>query len=245
MSFSISTRHLKCISGYEQAKAVWDSAMPWKHEDATWRPLAERRARHKRLVKVVHGGVEGYACVLYSTALVTYYADGTVILQNYDSISSRAFTRYVHPPLCSMGIKANLSYWSVVTDEGTHYYSDHGPIHLARTKSGNWRLLSKLEPRKEWISVTPKIRAVNRQLKAYETWLEMTTRLTGVPPMRKLWGSLSRDDIQQILAAQPEAFMKARDFGVSIDHIKIRAHELTGARFVRPVPFIQPIKVPA
>lgn len=245
MSFSISTYYLKCISSYEQAKAAWDSATPWKNENATWRPLAERRARHKRLEKIAHNGIEGYACVLYHTALVTYLADGTVILRNYNSISSRAFTHYIHPPLCSMSVKADLSYWSVVTDEGTAYYSDRGSIHLARTRSGNWRLLSRLDPRREWVNDTPRIRAVNKQLKTYETWLETTRRLTDVYPITETWGSLSRDDIRQILAAQPEAFVRARDCGLPLDHIRNRAHELTGARVIRQVPFTQPIKAPA
>lgn len=245
MSFSISTRHLKCISGYEQAKAVWDSAMPWKNEDATWRPLAERRARHKRLEKITHNDIEGYACVLFHTALVTYLADGTVILRNYNSISSRAFTHYTHPPLCGMRVKAGFSYWSVATDKGTAHYSDLGSIHLARTRSGNWRLLNRLDPRREWVNDTPRIRAVNKQLKTYETWLETTRRLTDARPITKIWESLSRDDIQQILAAQPEAFVKARNCGISLNRIRNHAHELTGARTIRQVPFTQPIKVPA
>lgn len=245
MSWSISTNGLEIIDSYKRAKEIWDTTEPWKNENGSWRPLAERRARHKRLEKVTHAGIDGYACVLYHTALVTYYADGSVDLQTHESVSSRAFTDYVHPPLCSMHHTKGLSYWTVMTDKGPCYYhQSRQPLHLTRTRAGNWRLLDKIEPRREWVNITPKIRETNKRLKVYETWAEMTARLSGHRP-RRSFSLLLSDEINQLLAGKPEAFMKAYDLGYRIEDIKHRAHELTGARVIRPVPFTQPPKVPA
>lgn len=245
MSWSISTSGLKIIDSYERAKEIWDTTEPWKNEDKSWRPLAERRARHKRLEKVTRAGIDGYACVLCHTALVTYYADSSVDLQTYDSMSSRVFTSYVEPPLCSMHHMKGLSYWTVMTDKGPCYYhQSREPIHLTRTRTGNWRLLNKIEPRREWVSITPKVREVNKRLKVYETWAEMTERLSGHRSGYS-FSLLFNDEINQLLAGKPEAFVKAYDLGYKVEDIKHRAYELTGAKVIRSVPFTQPPKVPA
>lgn len=235
MTFSISTRTLACINSFEQAREFWNKTTPWRDQCKSWRPLDNRRAYHKRLVKISEEGLEGYECVLYRTALVTYYADGTIALQTHESVSSGMFARHVCPPQCSMLNHAGRTYWCVTTDGGREYYTQNRiPLNLARTESGNWLLLNEPEPREEWVSNLALVRKVNRQLQAYETYYAVTSRLYGMPRTGLM---PSRTDIPGFLDQRPETFTHAFADGVTPDSLRRIAHEVTGARYKQLAPF--------
>lgn len=232
MSFQISTHRLKNVHSFEQAQDVWNAAIPWKNESESWRPLDGRRMRHKRLVKI-NGG---YECVLYSTPLVTYFADGSVDLLTHGSNSSLDFVRCVAPPGCRMIRHAGNVYWVVTTDEGDRYYTqDRGPLDLTRTQAGNWRLRGSPTPRWELVTDPAKARLVNQRLKPFKTFLEVTSKLNGPPPFS--FSPPYEHKIRKILNQQPEAFHEAYTHGWKFDDVRDRAYSLTGATTRCKAPF--------
>lgn len=234
MTWSISTINLKSVHSFEQAQNVWTKAPPWKNHPSAWRPLDGPRMPHKRLVFVRNNGVEGYECTLYETALVTYYADGSVALRTHGSVSSGMFTDCVRPPGCSLIRHVGDVYWKVTTDAGEHYYAQHrDPLRLTRTDAGNWLLRGEPAHRSEWISNPAKVREVGRQIKPYKDWFDTTSRLLGIQPQR-VWLP-GDDDVRKILAQQPSAFRKAFEQGVTPETIRTLAYKITGAKTVQPV----------
>lgn len=80
--FGISTNHIRSIDTYDEAKRRYESIKPIRGNLLDIRPLGKRRAHHMRIQKNAVDGMEVYECVLYSTACVTWYPDGKVLLRD-------------------------------------------------------------------------------------------------------------------------------------------------------------------
>lgn len=88
MGFGINGNDLHLIRSYERAKQTYDSITPIRGTNNV-RPIGDRRKHHQRIeiAKRNGAGAAGLACVLYSTACVTYYEDGTIHLAHGGYIS--------------------------------------------------------------------------------------------------------------------------------------------------------------
>lgn len=99
MSFGIDGRDLPLLRSYARAKQAYDSITPIR--GTTTRPLGDRRKHHQRIREAPRNaaGAAGVACVLYHTACVTYYEDGTIHLQHggYISQSTCTFIERIAP----------------------------------------------------------------------------------------------------------------------------------------------------
>ena len=172
----ISTRGLACINSLAQAAKVWDAAKPWRNEHASFRLLDGPRMHHKRIVKLSEG--KGYECVLFSTPMVTYLADGSVKLRCDDRKSSSAFAWCVAPNGCRPVSHKGCMFWRVATDNGDCYYEEgKEALHLRPTAAGNWELVNKAAPQTEW-AFDRKLGAQARKLVApYTLWYTISQRL--------------------------------------------------------------------
>jgi hypothetical protein len=100
MGFGINGNDLPFIHTYGRAKQVYDAITPIRGSNNV-RPLGDRRKQHQRIevAKRNGAGAAGIACVLYNTACVTYYEDGTLHLAHggYISQSTCTFINRIAP----------------------------------------------------------------------------------------------------------------------------------------------------
>jgi hypothetical protein len=78
--FSVNVNDVPCLSSYRQAKIHHDSIKPIRGR--TLRPIGDRRKQHMTIEETQHEGVNGIACVLYNTKVVTYFEDGRIRLDS-------------------------------------------------------------------------------------------------------------------------------------------------------------------
>ena len=241
MSWAISTHGIECIDCLNQAAKVWDNAKPWRSEDISWRPLDNPRMRHKRIVKLSDD--HGYECVLYKTPLVTYLADGSVLLRCHNSQSSQSFAHCVAPQGCAPLSHKGCMYWKVHTDHGDHYYLEgRTPLHLEKTTKGNWKLSSAAAELTEQAFDARKGAAARKIFKTYNTWYEISQRMgvnPGLKPCRyPHFKETTRLHLNALhmTPADPEVFVAAAPFLGAPDNARQLAYAHFGAVYQRTVP---------
>jgi len=95
MGFGINGNDLPLLRNYGRAKQVYDAITPIRGT-SNLRPLGDRRKQHQRIEVAPRNGAgaAGIACVLYRTACVTYYEDGTMHLA-HDGYISQNTCRFI------------------------------------------------------------------------------------------------------------------------------------------------------
>lgn len=238
MSWSISTRNISRISNFDSARLAWERAVPWKNRPESWRQLGERRAHHKRIVKL--NDDRGYECVLFNTPVVTYWADGSVTLRTYDTQSTQAFAWCVKPTGCMPASTRSRMFWNVKTDDGDRYYQPATEaLHLKPTPAGNWLLTTEPAKHFEQKYDPKKGAAVRKTLKAYTTWFAAAQRLGAHIKVSDPWsrtiGRVARhpkDNFQN-----PESFIQiAQDLGPP-ESIRGAMYQLELAHYNVPAPY--------
>jgi len=148
------------------AGVYWNDARPWKNELTSWRPLAERRATHKRIVRV--DGGDAYQCVLYSTPVVTYHRNGDIELRTHNSNSSKMFAWVVRPQGLSIESANSKMYWGFPSQEGDRYIREGpGPLKLEYVGTNQYNLLTVPAEDKEWVLDRKAAAAVRKKLSHY------------------------------------------------------------------------------
>lgn len=242
MGWAISTYSMTSIHSFESAKKHWETMVPWRNQHASWRQLDGRKQPHKHLVKL-HDD-KGYECVLFSTPLVTYFADGSVKLASHGSMSSHAFAWMCRPNACSptTGVNGTM-FWNVSTDEGEMYYHPRGnDLLLHPTDRGKWRLDITTEPKRFYkMQYDPKLGAeVRKKLKPFTQWAELTIRLLGRRYSTQ-WHYDATAHAARFLENpfDTEHYPGALDFWGSPAALLKDAYLATGARYSVPIPFTE------
>ena len=233
------TDDISSIHSYEQAVKTWDSAEEWKNELSSWRPLAGKRMPHKRIVKQTDGG---YACVLYSTAMVTYYPDEVVLACDNRSMSHGFSNR-----VCPSGMRPTSNghgsgmFWQVETDEGTRFYRQgRERLRLKKTSGVRWKLMNEPATDMEWV-YDPKLGAAARKLlKPYDTWYAMTKRLgVNLPSGTEFVPAYHQRAVIKLLEA-PDDVARIAEMAQTIglpEHARAAAYLHLGARSQVAAPF--------
>lgn len=237
MSWSINTRDLVRMHSFATAKKHWEGQKEWRNEHTSWRPLSNRRATHKRIIKL--HDERGYECVLYNTALVTYFADGSIALKTHDTRSSVDFAYCVAPQGCNPLSHKGRMFWQVSTDDGVRFYAEgDNPLLLKPTERDNWHLTTQPTGHMQWVYDRKKGAEVQKMLRPYADWYRLTDRLDGLP--RNYWPNVIHPrtnnvfEIQNMLATN--SFMPlALAYGPP-DWIRPVLYEAHGARYKAPVP---------
>ena len=235
--WSISTRELTGVHSLKRAASVWSEATPWKTKDPYWRPLGGRQALHKRIVKLRDD--QGYDCVLYDVALVSYRTDGSVVMKAHDSTSSQLFAHYMAPQGCTPVSHHGKMYWQVMTPAGHQYYRPANNLYLAPTAPGVWEAVGNIPEMPTEIVHDRKLGATARKLiKPYVDWLAITERLTGHIAQEK-WHQPDTADVAYLLAQNDdvEFFPKLAEDGGSAKAVREVAYNLMGANKKTPVPY--------
>lgn len=241
MAFCISTTDMACIGCLADAARHWGTKTPWKNRDETSRQLGSRRAFHKRLVKQSLGHTPlNYQCVLYNTAVVTYFINGNVALRCHDSNSTKAFSWCVRPSGCQPVSNRGRMFWQVETDDGPCYYrEDKEPLLLQPTAKGNWLLISKPAIEHEWQHDRKKAVQVRKQLKPYILWYNITKRLNALPPRQPRSYGVNVDIVAALLA-HTNTELSYNTVATIIgppEEILPTAYKLAGANFKTSVPY--------
>ena len=237
---TISAWGIPRISNLAEAAKHWADQKPWRNEHTNWRQLEGRRATHKRIVKLSDD--RGYEMVLHNTPVVTYYADGNLALQTYDSASTIAFAWKVRPAGFDVEPAQGAMYWGVPTEGGVKYVRPkHTTLHLVLVRPGVYQISSPVVEDFEWKLDPKKAAAVRKKLSHYDRWQKLTTRLTGANVFYK---QVSKRELQYLLddPTNPELFS-----GLNLDHPRMLcpppvinflrdAYLLEGARYQVPVP---------
>ena len=193
--YGINSNRLNPIRNFAEAKAYYENTSPIRGyiKDLYGVPLHKKRERHNvyRLVRKSnryeesHG--ESYACRLYETDIITWHADGTVMLDvTYFSQTTREFARF-YMPHYGVAIYPHEGR-HVVRDDVGHYKASTKPVRLIKV-GAVWRVdasTAKIETRP--VLDKSKAAAVRKELRPfmqyvktmralgpihYKTWLEM------------------------------------------------------------------------
>ncbi len=234
MAWGMNLSGMSTIRSFTQAQAHWAGEKPWRENHASWRPLQNRRKEHVRLVKLDEE--TGYECVLYSTPMVTYYANGDVKVVGHDSVASRDFAWYTTPSGISPVSANGKMYWQVDTPDGTRYYRDTKYLTLTPALNGRWQLLNKpLEETEKRLDLK-KAAAVRKLLSHYDKWEQLTSKLTG----RRIYARYRpQNEVIRLLAdpTNPELFNELHDALGFTSGFKDLAYELAGAYNETVVPY--------
>jgi len=228
--WQISTQDIPRVSDFATAERLWNEAKPWRNEQTSWRQLAERRAKHKRIVQI--NGGDGYQLVLYSTPMVTYYKDGRVELRTYDSASTQMFAWRVRPEGTQVHSVGSTMYWEFDDPDGARFVREgRGPLCLEPAGINRYRLTTVPAQDYEWGLDRKAAAAVRKKLGHYKRWFEVTERLQGIRPCV----SVHRANVRQILddPENPEAFNLHFGPAQNLYHL---AYKIEGARYEVPVP---------
>ncbi len=230
MSWQISTNDIPRVLDFATAERLWNEAKPWRNELTSWRQLAERRATHKRIVRINEG--DGYQLILYSTPIVTYHKDGRVELHTFDSSSTQQFAWRVRPEGTQVHSVGGTMFWKFDDPDGPRFVREgKGPLCLEPAGSNQYRLATAPAQDFEWELDRKAAAVVRKKLSHYKKWYDITARLHGGAHRP----NSTRHAIQEILAApeNPENFRL--DFG-PVQGLYQLAYEIEGARYKVPVP---------
>lgn len=228
MVWSINLSGASNIRSFKIAQEHWAGIKGWKNKPASWRPLHTRRKQHVRLNRL--NDEAGYECVLHSTPMVTYYANGDVKLIGHNSVSSREFAWRTTPAGVTPVSNNGYMYWKVDTPDGVRYYRDQTYLMLTPAFNGRWQLLNEPVEETEKTLNLKKAAAVRKLLSYYDKWEKLTERLTGAYAyMHPTYPD--RKDIRALLASpeDPELFARLRERIGSVDEFRNIAYELMGA----------------
>jgi hypothetical protein len=234
MGYSISTHSLKRISNFAEAEAFWAVAKPWRSQPESWRPLGERRARHKRIVRINDG--DGYRLMLFQTPVVTYFKNGDINLQTYNSASTQDFAWYMKPTGMKPHSMRGVMYWEFPSQEGPRFVRQgNDPLALAYVGTGQYQLTAKPAVDYEWVLDRKKAAATRKQLSHYKHWYDITSRLMGHNIRREVLAS----EITALLhnSDNMDFFADTGTYWGPAEGMYLRAYELTGARTRVPVPY--------
>lgn len=224
MAWGMNLSGTKNVRSYAQARAHWAGEQPWRNELTSWRPLQDKRKKHVRLVRLDEGG-GGYACVLYQTPMVTYYANGDIKLIGHSSAASHSFAWYTSPAGVNPVSANGYMYWQVDTPDGMRYYRGKD-LRLTPAPTRGWQLLNNPVEETEKTLNLKRAAAVRKLLSHYDKWEQLTSRLAGDR------GYLTqRTSVQALLndPQNPKLFAKLHDSLGPAAGLRETAYALMGA----------------
>ena len=180
MGFGIDGRDLPLMRSYKRAKEQYDSITPIRGSN-NFRPLGDRRKHHhQRIIEVAPrngAGAAGIACVLYRTACVTYYEDGTIHLNHggYTSQSTCTFINRISPV---SGVRMDKQRdCLVVLINGGEYKCGKDGLWLKQIGMGGYVPIDPV-PFKITLANRAAMREVKKQYKPFMTYAIGLAKLT-------------------------------------------------------------------
>lgn len=179
MAWGVNLSGMQSLHSYEACKNYFEKyERPNGSKWEVWqRPLDGKTKHHIRLEKhdsIPSGAEPTYHCVLYQTAVTTYYSNGQVKVYHDQRQATREFMRSTLP----RGI-APYGTWHVQVDtpEGTHWYMLSQAMMFEPAGSGKWKIMGTPMRRKKTLVDKPAAALVRKKLKPFFEWAHMTNKI--------------------------------------------------------------------
>lgn len=167
------------LANYNEAFHKWESTKPIRGRGVDVRPLGNRRQADQYKIELLPEG--GVACVLYKTAVVTFYEDGDIRIKN-DDWNSVSTCNFIDEVLWGVTSRIYNNDLYVRTKQGEFALGDEG-IWLRMNAEGNLEVKTdKLPPKYVHAIDRKKANNVRAQYKPFLDYVSRMSRLKGNDP---------------------------------------------------------------
>lgn len=167
------------LSNYKEAVHKWESTKPIRGRDTDVRPLGHRRSADQYKIEVLPEG--GVACVLYNTAVVTFYEDGDIRIKN-DEWNSVSTCNFIDEVLWGLRSRIYNNDLYVGTTKGEFALGKEG-LWLRMNEQGSFEVkVDKLLPRYVHAIDRKKANIVRAKYKPFFDYASRMCRLKGNDP---------------------------------------------------------------
>jgi hypothetical protein len=167
------------LTNYNEAFHKWESTKPIRGRGEDVRPLGNRRQADQYKIELLPEG--GVACVLYKTAVVTFFEDGDVRIMN-DDWNSVSTCNFIDEVLYSVSSRIYNNDLYVRTYQGEFALGAEG-IWLRMNAQGDLEVKTdKLAPRYVHAIDRKKANNVRAQYKPFLDYVSRMSRLKGNDP---------------------------------------------------------------
>jgi len=164
---------IHALANYNEAIHKWENTKPIRGRGVDVRPLGNRRQADQYKIEVLPEG--GVACVLYNTAVVTFFTDGDIRIKN-DDWNSVSTCNFIDEILCGSGVRSRIynNDLYIKTIQGEFALGGEG-IWLRMNGQGNLEVKTdKLEPK--YVHAIDRKKANNVRAK-YKPFLDYASRM--------------------------------------------------------------------
>jgi hypothetical protein len=167
------------LANYNEAFHKWESTKPIRGRGVDVRPLGNRRQADQYSIEVLPEG--GVACVLYKTAVVTFFEDGDIRIKN-DLWNSVSTCNFIDEVLWGVTSRIYNNDLYVRTKQGEFALGSEG-IWLRTNREGNLEVKTeKLEAKFVHAIDRKKANIVRAQYKPFFDYASRMCRLKGNDP---------------------------------------------------------------
>lgn len=169
------------LANYNEAIHKWENTKPIRGRGVDVRPLGNRRQADQYKIEVLPEG--GVACVLYNTAVVTFFTDGDIRIKN-DDWNSVSTCNFIDEILCGSGVSSRIynNDLYVRTEQGEFALGGEG-IWLRMAEKGTLKVKSeRLKPKYVHAIDRKKANNVRAQYKPFTDYASRMCRLKGNDP---------------------------------------------------------------
>jgi hypothetical protein len=167
------------LANYNEAFHKWESTKPIRGRGVEVRPLGNRRQADQYKIELLPEG--GVACVLYKTAVVTFFTDGDIRIKN-DDWNSVSTCNFIDEVLWGLRSRIYNNDLYVGTGQGEFALGREG-LWLRMNDKGNLEVKTdKLEPKYVHAIDRKKANNVRAQYKPFLDYVSRMSRLKGNDP---------------------------------------------------------------
>ncbi len=170
---------IHALTNYNEAFHKWETTKPIRGRGVDVRPLGHRRSADQYKIELLPEG--GVACVLYKTAVVTFFTDGDIRIMN-DDWNSVSTCNFIDEVLYSVSSRIYNNDLYIRTYQGEFALGNEG-IWLRMNGQGNLEVRTdKLPPRYVHAIDRKKANNVRAQYKPFLDYVSRMCRLKGNDP---------------------------------------------------------------
>lgn len=167
------------LANYKEAFHKWESTKPIRGRGVDVRPLGNRRQADQYKIELLPEG--GVACVLYKTAVVTFYEDGDIRVKN-DAWNSVSTCNFIDEVLWSISSRIYNNDLYIRTRQGEFPLGDDG-LWLRMNREGNLEVKAdSLKPKFVHVINRKQANIVRERYKQFIDYANRMCRLKGNDP---------------------------------------------------------------
>jgi hypothetical protein len=170
---------IHALANYNEAFHKWESTKPIRGRGVDVRPLGNRRQADQYKIELLPEG--GVACVMYRTAVVTFFTDGDIRIMN-DDWNSVSTCNFIDEVLWNISSRIYNNDLYIKTKQGEFALGKEG-IWLRMNGEGNLEVKTdRLKPKYVHAIDRKKANNVRAQYKPFLDYVSRMCRLKGNDP---------------------------------------------------------------